>query len=252
MDDPIREQPEGRARGEQLDGYSIIPGYRRTTNTVAPPLNFPRKAIRKIQAMGKLPFNLDPRDRQTWATGEILFQTDREHPEKQWILHPLYQDPAELSFASGNINFHVKAATHDEWAYVYMDPSQCSWSDYSWQTKFRRMTAFQEYAFNFRYVDFDNRYRYRFEDDLLFFDSKIRGKWRAHARKPFPMALGAWYDLRIDTRRDQHRCYVNGMLMMDNREPSISNGSISIILWEIDGATDAVAEVGPSTVHKLL
>jgi len=202
--------------------------------------------------MGKLPFNLDPRDRQTWATGEILFQTDREHPEKQWILHPLYQDPAELSFASGNINFHVKAATHDEWAYVYMDPSQCSWSDYSWQTKFRRMTAFQEYAFNFRYVDFDNRYRYRFEDDLLFFDSKIRGKWRAHARKPFPMALGAWYDLRIDTRRDQHRCYVNGMLMMDNREPSISNGSISIILWEIDGATDAVAEVGPSTVHKLL
>lgn len=215
-------------------------------------MNFPRRVICKIQAIGKLPFNLDPRDRQTWPNGEILFQTDCEHPEKQWILHSLYQDPAEVSFVNGNINFHVKAATHDEWAYVYMDPSQFSWGDYSWQTKFRRMTTFQEYAFNFRYVNFDNRYRYRFEDDLLFFDSKIRGKWRAHERMPFPMALGAWYDLRIDTRRDRHRCYVNGMLMMDNREPSVRNGSISIILWETDGATDAVAEVGPSTVRRLL
>jgi hypothetical protein len=202
--------------------------------------------------MGKLPFNLIPRDRQTWAEGEILFQSDSEHPEKQWIYHPQYQDPSELSFVNGNINFHVKAATQDEWAYVYLDPGRYSWEDYSWQTKFRRITTFQEYAFNFRYVDFDNRYRYRFEDNLLFFDSKIRGKWRAHARMPFPMALRAWYDLRIDTRKDSHRCYVDGMLMMENREPSVRSGSISIILWEIDGATDAVAEVGPSIVRRLL
>jgi hypothetical protein len=135
---------------------------------------------------------------------------------------------------------------------VYLDPKEYAWADYSWQTKFRRMTPFQEYAFNFRYVDFDNRYRYRFEDDLLFFDSKIGGKWRAHARMPFPMAMGAWYDLRIDTRKDRHRCYANGMLMMENRHPTIRSGSISIILWEIDGATDAVAEVGPSIVRRLL
>jgi hypothetical protein len=215
-------------------------------------LSFPGKLIRKIQAIGKLPFNLIPRDRQTWAEGAILFQSDSEHPEKQWIYHPQYQDPSELSFVNGNINFHVKAATQDEWAYVYLDPGQYSWEDYSWQTKFRRITTFQEYAFNFRYVDFDNRYRYRFEDNLLFFDSKIRGKWRAHARMPFPMALGAWYDLRIDTLKDSHRCYVDGMLMMENREPSVRSGSISIILWEIDGATDAVAEVGPSIVRRLL
>ena len=215
-------------------------------------MSLPGKVLRKLQAIGKLPFNLHPRDRATWDEGEILFQSDREHPEKQWIYHAQYQDPGELSFAGGNLNFHVKADTLDEWAYVYLDPSAYSWGDYSWQTTFRRMTPFQEYAFNFRYVDFDNRYRYRFEDDLLFFDSKIRGKWRGHARMPFPMALGAWYDLRIDTRQDRHRCYVNGMLMMENREPAIRSGSISIILWEIDGVTDAVAEVGPSTVRRLL
>ena len=91
-----------------------------------------------------------------------------------------------------------------------------------------------------------------FEDDLLFFDSKIRGKWRCHARMPFPMAMGAWYDLRIDTRGDRHRCYVNGMLMMENRQAAIRSGSISIILWEIDNVTDCIAEIGPSVVRRLV
>jgi hypothetical protein len=201
--------------------------------------------------LGKLPFNLDARDRRTWNEGEVLFRSDAEHPEKQWEYHAQYQDPAELTFAGGNMNFRVRAATKDEWAYIYLDPTKWSWDDYSWQTAFRRMTPFQEYAFNFRYVDFDNRYRYRFEDDLLFFDSKIRGQWRCHGRMVFPMAMGAWYDLRIDTRGDRHRCYVNGMLMMENRQGAIGRGSISIILWEIDGVTDCVAEVGPSVVRRL-
>jgi hypothetical protein len=199
-----------------------------------------------------LPFNLDPRDQRVWPEGEILFRGDTDHPEKQWVYHPLYQDPAELRFVDGSMNFDVKAATADEWAYIYLDPQTYNWDNYSWQTTFRRMTPFQEYAFNFRYLDFDNRYRYRFEDDLLFFDSKIRGKWRCHGRMVFPMAMGAWYDLRIDTRGDRHRCYVNGMLMMENREGAIRKGSISIILWEIDGATDCIAEVGPSVVKRLL
>lgn len=199
-----------------------------------------------------MPFNLRPEDRDTWVEGGILFQSDREHPEKQWIQHPEYQDPAELVYSDGIMKFCVNAATGDEWAYVFLDPNENMWENYSWQTTFRRMTTFQEYAFNFRYVDFDNRYRYRFEDDLLFFDSKIGGKWKAHARMPFPMALGAWYNLRVDTRNNQHRCYVNGMLMMENREPSITHGSIAIILWEIDGETNAVADVGPSVVRRVL
>jgi hypothetical protein len=67
----------------------------------------------------------------------------------------------------------------------------------------------------------------------------------------FPITLAAWYYLRIDAKSDHHRCYVNGILMMENREPSISAGSISVILWEIDQVTDAVAEVGPCTVRRL-
>jgi hypothetical protein len=215
-------------------------------------LSLPGKVLRKIRSLGKLPFNLAPRDRATWAEGELLFQGDPQNPQEYWIYHPQYQDPSELTFAEGSMHFNVKAATSDEWAYIYLDPQKYNWSDYSWQTRFRRMTPFQEYAFNFRYVDFDNRYRYRFEDDLLFFDSKIRGKWRGHARMPFPMAMGAWYDLRIDTRGDLHRCYVNGMLMMENRQGAIPRGSISIILWEIDNSTDCIAEVGPATVKRLL
>jgi hypothetical protein len=214
-------------------------------------LSLAAKVLNKLRSLDKLPFNEAPRDRATWAAGEVLFRGDTVNPREQWVFHPKYQDPAELTFDEGAMRFHVKAETADEWAYIYLDPQKYNWTDYSWQMKFRRMTPFQEYAFNFRYVDFDNRYRYRFEDDLLFFDSKIRGKWQCHARVPFPMAMSAWYDLRIDTRGDRHRCYVNGMLMMENRQAAIPRGSISIILWEIDNKTDCVAEVGPGVVRKL-
>jgi hypothetical protein len=184
-------------------------------------MSFPGRIFRKIRSMTRPPFNLDPRDRRTWPEGDELFQTDRSFPEKQWVFYPKYQDSNELKSENGVMRFDVKARSNDEWAYIYLDPKKYPWSDYSWQTTFRRLTTFQEYAFNFRYVDFDNRYRYRLEDDLLFFDSKIRGRWKAHARIPFPMALGAWYELRIDARGDRFRCYVNGMLMLENRENSI-------------------------------
>src|SRR6202522_4027182 len=210
-----------------------------------------RKVLRKLRPVRRLPFNLHASDRRTWDEAEILFQTDSERSAEQWTHHCEYQDPSELTFDNDTMRFSVKAHTCDEWAYVYLDPKHYEWTNYSWQTRFRRLTAFQEYAFNFRYLDFDNRYRYRFEDDLLFFDSKIRGKWKAHARMPFPMALTAWYDLRIDAKKDRYRCYVNGMLMMENRNAAIQRGSISIILWEIDQKTDAIAEVGPSVVRRL-
>lgn len=202
--------------------------------------------------IGKVPFNEIPGDRETWPEGDVLFRGDAPDAQKEWLHHPQYQDPSELHYDAGAMHFDVKATTADEWAYIYLDPGKYDWTDYSWQMKFRRMTTFQEYAFNFRYVDFDNRYRYRFEDDLLFFDSKVRGKWECHRRMPFPMALGAWYDLRIDTRGDCHRCYVNGMLMMENRHGALRRGSISIILWEIDNITDCVADVGPATVRRLI
>jgi hypothetical protein len=227
----------GQKSGRQLTGSRSMSSF--------------AKVVRKLQRMGRLPFNLHANDRPGWAEAEILFQTDAQSPEVQWISHPDYQDRSELSFEKGTMKFSVKANTNDEWAYVYLDPRKYEWRNYSWRTKFRRLTAFQEYAFNFRYIDFDNRYRYRFEDDLLFFDSKIRGRWTAHARMPFPMVLGAWYDLRIDVRDNFFRCYVNNMLMMENRESSIKTGTIAIILWEIDRATEAIAEVGPCTVRRL-
>jgi hypothetical protein len=42
------------------------------------------------------------------------------------------------------------------------------------------------------------------------------------------------------------------MLMMENRQAAVRRGSISIILLEIDGVTDCVAEVGPSVVRRLV
>lgn len=207
----------------------------------------------RIPVIGRriVPSHVHEEDRRTWPTAELLWETDVTDSQKQWLAYPPYHDPTELILEKGVMKFHVKPQTDDEWAYVYLDPTRHNWSDISWQMMFRRLTHFQEYAFNFRYVDFDNRYRYRFEDDYLFFDIKARGKWYSLKRGPFPMALGAWYDLRIDARGNQFRCYVNGTLLMKNTADDIPSGSLSIILWEIDGVTPAIAEIGPQKVYRI-
>jgi hypothetical protein len=197
------------------------------------------------------PPHVEDSDRAAWPTGELLWETELQNPQAPWLGYPPYHDSSELTFDQGVMKFHVKPETDDEWAYVYLDPAKYNWRDFSWQTRFRRRTHFQEYAFNFRYVDFDNRYRYRFEDDYLFFDTKVRGKWYILTRQPFPMALDAWYDLRIDVRGNRMRCYVNNTLMVENVDDDIASGSICIILWEIDKITPAIAEIGPQKVYRI-
>jgi hypothetical protein len=186
------------------------------------------------------------------ALGHLLFQSDRADPVAQWKLHEEYQIREEITAHDGTLRFSTPAETADEWAYVYLDPRDYPWKDFSWQFKVKRETRFREFAFNFRYQDFDNRYRYRFEDDKLYFDKKVRGEWYNNISSIlFPMPLGQWHQVRIDVCASLFRCYVDSRLLLENVDTDLATGSICVILWEDDGRTPILAEVGPMNVYSL-
>lgn len=186
------------------------------------------------------------------AVHQCLFQTDLTDPLAGWIQHDQYQDASELTCNKGVLRFVTPAHTADEWDYLHLDVAKYPWRNYSWRLKIKRETAFREFAFNFRYQDFDNRYRYRFEAGKIFFDKKVRGEWTNNiASCPFSMKLGQWYDLRIDVCASLCRCYVDDHLWLENTDADLGWGTICVILWEDDGRTDMVAEVGPMVVHEI-
>ncbi|UCG57800.1 MAG: hypothetical protein JSU70_23410 [Phycisphaerales bacterium] len=214
---------------------------------------------------------------------EILFETNGSLGLGQWIFHdenwvrvtnrrkhrrivaagkPLdvvdnvQEQTEEVKFLEdGTICFDGKAKTNDEWIYMYLDPEKYPWHNYSWNFRIRRDTYFKEFQFGFRYQDFYNRYRYRFENDHIYFDKVIKGRfWNYFGTAPFHMDLGVWYDVRIDIYENNFRCYVDGKLMLDDYDfdNNFPVGSIAVILWEKDGATDIRAAVGPMSIRRLL
>jgi len=214
---------------------------------------------------------------------DLLFETDKTHGLNPWVFHDEnwvrvihchehgrmladglelkivdnFQDfTEEVSFSEdGTINFIGKAETENEWLYLFLDPETFNWSNYSWQVRIRRDTYFREFQFAFRYQGFDNRYRYRFENDCIYFDKVINFKfYNGFGKVPFHMKLGVWYDIRIDVYENNFKCYVNEVLMMNDFDFSknFSTGSIAIILWEDNGVTDIRAAVGQMSVRELI
>lgn len=214
--------------------------------------------------------------------GDVLFQSGRPFDLNHWIFHDEdwvrvrnrrehrifvaagktpdvvdnQQNPSNeiITYPSGDVSIHVRALTCDEWIYLYLDPDAYVWTNYSWEFDVRRETDFRELQFGFRYRDFYNRYRYRFEAGFLFFDKVIRGKfYNGLNAEPFPMKLDVDYHVRIDAYKNHFRCYVNNVLISSDHDfdCSFPHGSIALILWEDDGKTDIKATFGPISIRRL-
>ncbi len=154
----------------------------------------------------------------------------------------------------GSMIFNGKATTNDEWFYLYLDPKKYEWSNYSWQFNIRRDTDFKELQFGIRYRDFYNRYRYRFENNRLYFDKVVRGEFlNGFNVVPFRMELGTWYAIRIDAYYNTFRLYVDGVLVSNDHDFDgyFPIGSIAIILWENDGKTDIKASLGAMSITEI-
>lgn len=243
--------------------------------------------IRMKYSVAKYKFKKFIKNRNTlpeeYYASQVLFETDKALGPHQWIFHdenwvrvkhrsahrrmvaagsPLritdnMQEPTkEVTFLEdGTMRFDGKTETMDEWICLYLDPQKYQWDNYSWKFSIQRDTYFREFQFAFRYQDFYNRYRFRFENDYIYFDKHIKGVFYSGLNSvPFHMDLRVPYDVRIDAYGNNFRCYISGTLMMNefDFDNTLPIGSIAIILWEKNGVTDMKAAVGPMCVYQLL
>jgi hypothetical protein len=170
---------------------------------------------------------------------KVIFNSEQKSDLELWRGHPDYQNNQEMIRQEGGWEFNVPAHTCDEWTYIYLEPEHYDLVDFCWLFEVMRITDFRECAFNFRYRDFDNRYRYRFEKGRLYFDKKIRGYWFNNmASIPFELAVGLWHRIRIKAHRSIFQCSVNDVILMENVDVDLPCGSLAVILWEDDGHTN--------------
>ncbi|MFC2016510.1 hypothetical protein ACFLUF_02225 [Chloroflexota bacterium] len=219
--------------------------------------------------------------KKKFVASDLLFKTDKSLGLSQWIFHnekwirikrfrewqPLISKgfvpnvvdkkqklTKEVSFLkNGSIKFNGKTTNDYEWLILFLDLKEYNWGNYTWKFKMRRLSNFGEFQFAFRYQSLYNRYRYRFENNRIYFEKFVKCKaFHNIDSVKFPMKLRKWYNVRIDVYESNFKCYVDGKLMMQNSDNDFKNGSIAIILWEDNGKDDIKAEVGPMTVHKLV
>jgi len=140
------------------------------------------------------------------------------------------------------------------WLYLHLDPSDHPWADYRWCFTVRRLSDFRELQFAFRYRDFYNRYRYRFEDGFLHFDIVHRGTfYNSLSRVVCPLDVDEWYRVEIEVVGNVFSCRVGGRLVSLDCDPTarFRQGPIAVILWEDDGITPIRAQVREMSVHAL-
>ncbi len=146
-------------------------------------------------------------------------------------------------------------ACPDNWLYLHLDPATHPWTDYRWSFEVRRLSEFHELQLAFRYVDFYNRYRYRFEDGCLHFDVVHQGRFHnSLSRVACPLEPGTWHAIEIDVVDDVFACRVDGRVRSVDFDPQrrFARGPVAVILWEDDGRTPLRAEFRHTSIRPLV
>lgn len=198
----------------------------------------------------RLPILLGLAKRNSWLVEEELW--DGQTEQGSWICHPKYQDLRDIKICQNLLHFHKQTSSADDWCYVYVDPIRHPWTDVAWTMTVKRISEFREFAFNFRYQSFEDRYRYRFEANQIFFDRRVAGQWDNNLGSvPFRLQAGRSYSVRIEALGPDFRIYVDDQFQMQNYDGTLTWGSICIILWETDMQTPLLAEVKDQKVFSL-
>jgi len=182
--------------------------------------------------------------RRQLAAGEESHSDDTQQDLSSWV-H--FED-------DGTIRFARDRKTDDEWLYLDLDPTRHRWRDVRWKFRVRRHSRFREFQFGFRYRGFHNRYRYRFERDMAFFDIVENGAFHnCLSAAPLPLQLGQWHDVTIDIVGSRFRLCVDGQIVLDDFDFAhrFPDGSGAVILWEPNGGEDLCADVGPIHITRL-
>lgn len=221
-------------------------------------------AWKKYRASGLLFDNAKRIDQEQWIFHNERWERIRHRFEDRKMLlknMPVERndDPQERTGElaikeDGTITFSGKTESSEEWLYLHLDPKKYAWDNYQVTFRMKRETDFRELQFGFRYQDFYNRYRYRFENDSIFFDKVINGRfYNGLSATPFVMELGRFYKITIDAFKNSFKCFVDDTLMSTDYDfaNDFPEGPVAIILWENDSCTDIAGTLKAFQVHGL-
>ena len=219
---------------------------------------------KKYQVSGVLFDNSDSADQKQWIFHDETWERIvHRFEDRQRLLKNLLvnrdDEPQELTeevefMENGTIEFDGKTEGGQEWLYLHLDPDRYPLDNYRMTFQFKRKTDFRELQFGFRYQDFYNRYRYRFEKNSLFFDKVRNGRFYSGlSATPFPMQLGKFYKITIDVFKNRFKCFVDDKLISTDFDFSneFPRGSIAIILWENDSRTNIKGTLSSFQVLEL-
>jgi len=152
--------------------------------------------------------------------------------------------------------FHIvrKALSEDRWVYLHLDPAKFDWRKFRWKFRMRLRSHFLELQFGIRYRDFYNRYRFRFQEDYLFFDEVCEGRFfNSLESVNFPLELNRWYDVHIDAYEKNFMIYVDGSRLLTATDmcDRFKTGSIALILWEKNRSNEIAFDIEDICVEEL-
>ena len=119
-----------------------------------------------------------------------------------------------------------------------------SWTDYTFSLELKSDEPpdadNEEIGVLFRYQNSDNYYRLRWEDrltnDRLFLQKFVNGNCYDVATTYFNMEKGVWYNLRIKLSGSNIKVYIDGKLVFNVNDDSISSGTVALYCWRNRGA----------------
>lgn len=134
------------------------------------------------------------------------------------------------------LSVDVPASRADRWIYLYLNPTEHLWRDFRWEFVVSLDSDFQELQFGFRYIDFYNRYRIRYEGGYFCYDVVLNGAfYNNFGRRYFPMELAREYHITLYVRGRRFVLMVGDKVILDEFDFAnhFPRGSVAIILWEI-------------------
>lgn len=130
----------------------------------------------------------------------------------------------------------------DDWIYI-LDKREFKNFALAFEATF--FSEFREIQFGFRHVDFYNRYRFRIEAGILFFDIVYRGKFfNSIEFVEFKPEVGKMYRFEIIVRQKEYFFSVDGNVLLSVKEkwPILRKGTFAIILWDLADSSQISAD----------
>lgn len=214
--------------------------------------------------------------------GDILYPCSKNHKNK-WVYHDenwckvidrwkhrkeieknrsltlfeTQQNPSNrIEWASDrNLTINSDENKADRWVYLHLTVNEHYWRNYKWSFEISRSTDFKELQFGFRYQDFYNRYRFRYQNNAFHYDIVLNGNfYNSISRCPFKIKKGNKYQIDIVVFDNRFILKVNDKVLLDEYDfmNHFSHGPCAIILWEEEREPSIKSEIKNMNVVELI